>query len=76
MRTIIGIGHRQYVNKTGKQVSGYNVYVTYEDKNTSGLCCEREWVNDEIMESSGVAVGDTVEFLYNKYGRVDSIRPC
>lgn len=76
MRTIIGIGHRQYVNKAGKPISGYNVYVTYEDDNTSGLRCEREWVNDETMENSGVAVGDTVEFLYNKYGRVDSIRPC
>lgn len=76
MYTIIGIAHRQYTNKQGRNVSGYNLYATYEDKKTNGLACLREWVNDETMETSGVSVGDTVEILYNRYGRIDSIRSC
>lgn len=40
--TVIGIEHRSYVSKkTGKNVEGYNLYLTQEvdDKNVLGVRC-------------------------------------
>lgn len=74
MYEVIGIAHRQYTNKQGKAVSGYNLYVTYEDRSTNGLACMREWISDPVMEDSGISIGDKVNLLYNRYGRVESIK--
>lgn len=71
---VIGIQHRKYTNKTGKEVDGYNIFCTYEDKAVNGLGCLREWVNPETMEESMVNVGDECELLYNRWGRIDRIR--
>ena len=70
---VIGIQHRKYTNKTGKEVEGYNLFLTYEDKAVNGLGALREWVNPETMEESMVNVGDECELLYNRWGRVDRI---
>lgn len=71
---VIGIQHRKYTNKSGKEVEGYNIFCTYEDDAVNGLGCLREWVNPEIMEESMVNVGDECELLYNRWGRIDSVR--
>ena len=31
MYDVIGYQHRKYVNKQGRQVEGYNIYLTYTD---------------------------------------------
>ena len=49
--TVIGIEHRSYVSKkTGKNVEGYNLYLTQEvdDKNVLGVRCYSEWISPEI----------------------------
>lgn len=73
MYKVIGIQHRKYTNKAGKEVEGYNLFLTYEDKAVNGLGALREWVNPETMEESMVNVGDECELLYNRWGRVDRI---
>ena len=75
MYEIIGIEHRQYTNKAGRQVSGYNLYAAWEQKNVNGRACMREWVSDDVMETSGVTIGDKADILYNRYGRVEAIKP-
>lgn len=74
MYNCVGIERRQYVNKQGRNVSGYNLYFTYEKKGTDGLACFHEWGSDAVVQESGIAVGDAVEILYNRYGRVESFR--
>lgn len=73
MYKVIGIQHRKYTNKAGKEVEGYNLFCTYEDKAVNGLGCLREWVNSETMDESAVNIGDDCELLYNRWGRVDRI---
>lgn len=70
---VIGIQHRKYTNKAGKEVEGYNLFLTYEDDSVSGLACHREWVNPETMDESAVNVGDDCELLYNRWGRIERI---
>ena len=75
MYEVIGIQHRKYTNKQGREVEGYSLFVTYEEKEVNGLACLREWVATDVMEDSGIAVGDSVELNYNRYGRICSIKP-
>lgn len=73
MYKVIGIQHRKYTNKSGKEVEGYNLFLTYEDKAVNGLGALREWVNPETMEDSMVNVGDDCELMYNRWGRIERI---
>lgn len=74
MYNVIGLEHRQYTNKQGRQVSGYNLYVTYDKDKMDGIACLSEWCSDALIQDSGIAVGDNVELLYNRFGRVESVR--
>lgn len=74
MYEVIGLEHRQYTNKQGRQVSGYNIYVTFEKKNMDGIACFQDWCSDAAVKESGVCVGDKVDLLYNRYGKIESVR--
>lgn len=73
--TVIGIEHRSYVSKkTGKNVEGYNLYLTQEvdDKNVIGVRCYSEWLSSELF-SDEIEVGSVVFLAYNRFGRVASV---
>ena len=74
MYEVIGIEHRQYTNKQGRFVSGYNLYLTFSKINMDGVACLSEWCREDVVKDSGVAVGDKVELFYNRFGKVESIR--
>lgn len=75
MNKCIGIQYKQYTSKkTGQQVTGYNVYYTYPSKGCDGVCCDSLWASVALMDESPLRVGDEFEALYNRYGRVESIR--
>ena len=70
--TVIGIEHRSYVSKkTGKNVEGYNLYLTQEhdDKNLIGVRCYSEWLIPELY-SDDIEVGCEVSLSYNRFGKV------
>lgn len=70
--TVIGIEHRSYLSKkTGKNVEGYNLYLTQEvaDKNVLGVRCFSEWLSPDLY-SDDIAVGSIVSLGYNRFGRV------
>ena len=70
--TVIGIEHRSYVSKkTGKNVEGYNLYLTQEvdDKNVLGVRCYSEWLSPEMF-SDEIEVGSVVSLGYNRFGRL------
>ena len=57
--TVIGIEHRSYVSKkTGKNVEGYNLYLTQEvdDKNVLGVRCYSELGYNRFGRVAGVTV--------------------
>lgn len=57
--------------KTGKQVKGYSLHLTYEKDNCDGVAVCTEFVSEDMGQA--VNVNDTVELLYNKYGKVYKI---
>lgn len=73
--TVIGIEHRSYVSKkTGKNVEGYNLYLSQEldDKNLLGVRCYSEWLSPD-MYTDEIEVGSVVSLGYNRFGRVASV---
>ena len=74
--TVIGIEHRSYVSKkTGKNVEGYNLYLTQEvpDMSVIGVRCYSEWLSPE-MYSDEIEVGSVVVLSYNRFGRVAGVQ--
>lgn len=79
---IIGYKFTSYVSKkTGKQVSGYNVYVTYESTNedVQGLMCESCWFNEDafcelVSITDSKVIGSEVDILYSRYGGVKGVK--
>lgn len=70
--TVIGKEYLDYVSKkTGKQVTGYNLYLSYEKDKCEGVATTTEFVNKEMGKD--VEVSDQVELFYNKYGKVSQI---
>ena len=70
--TVIGIERRSYVSKkTGKNVEGYNLYLSQDvnDKNLLGVRCFSEWLSSELY-SDEIDVGSVVSLGYNRFGRV------
>lgn len=70
--TVIGIEHRSYVSKkTGKNVEGYNLYLSQDvnDKNLLGVRCFSEWLALDLY-SHEIEVGSVVSLGYNRFGRV------
>lgn len=75
--TVIGIEHRSYVSKkTGKNVEGYNLYLTQEpersDTRVVGVRCYSEWLSPELYPDE-LEVGSVVSLSYNRFGRVASV---
>lgn len=69
---VIGKEYLDYISKkTGKQVTGYTLYFTYEKEKCLGVAALTEFVNVDIGED--VQVNDTVEIFYNRYGKVEKI---
>lgn len=70
---IIGIESVDYESKkTGKRVEGYRLHVQYEKEMCQGYATDVVFINKNFLE--GFTVGDEVEILYNKYGKVASLR--
>lgn len=72
---VIGIEHRSYVSKkTGKNVEGYNLYLSQEvdDRNVMGVRCYSEWISPELY-SDEIEVGSVVSLSYNRFGRVAGV---
>lgn len=73
--TVIGIEHRSYVSKkTGKNVEGYNLYLTEEVNydNILGVRCSSQWLSPALY-SDDIVVGSVVSIAYNRFGSVSSI---
>lgn len=72
--TVVGIEHRSYVSKkSGKDVEGYNLYLTQEvdNKNVIGVRCFSQWLSTDLY-SDELVVGSVVVLNYNRFGRVTS----
>lgn len=74
---VIGFAEISFTDKnTGAVIEGMNIFVTFENKRTSGSACDRLYVSRQRLEEYGYypSIGDDIEPLYNRYGKISGIR--
>lgn len=75
---VIGYKQSNFRAKDGTAVEGYNIYCTYPFNSpiADGEACERLYISDKRLNDCGYVpcVGDEVEVMYNRFGKVASIK--
>lgn len=59
---------------TGERISGYNLYLEEQDENVEGVRTDRVFLSDKKMNGYIPRVGDQLEVVYNRYGKVSELR--
>lgn len=69
---VVGIEHRKFTNKEGKEVEFERVTMLYDINPQTGDGQGAVVVNSsaEKLNEIGLQVGDDVEPLYNKFGKI------
>lgn len=74
---VIGFSERSFTSKdTGALIEGMYIFVTFENKCTSGSACDRLYVSRQRLNECGYSpsLGDEIEPLYNRFGKIIGIR--
>ena len=78
---IIGYERSDFRTQDGTEVKGCNVYIArqIQEKNGKGQAAERLYVSDNKADKMGIdlaaLVGKEVSVFYNRFGRIEMIRP-
>lgn len=79
---IVAIRHLDFTGKEGERIVGDQIYLVGEADLGTGwqgdVCCVKAWqdaLNPRIKMQFVPAVGDDVLCGYNRYGKINSIRP-
>lgn len=67
---VTGIEHCSFTNKEGKDVTFDRVTLLSDIPERRGEGQTAEVVNVGCEKTAGLSIGDEVEVLYNKYGKV------
>lgn len=74
MAKIVGFQKVTGTNKQGQPYSGVRMFVTEERERVQGLAVDDVYVGDQFLPVGVVFnVGDEVDFVYNKFGRVQGV---
>ena len=71
---VIGFKHKSFKPEdSDREISGFNLYLTYDQKDVEGLACERIFLSDAKMGGYEPVIGDKIVITYNRYGKPASI---
>lgn len=73
---IIGVEFRAFKTKDDKTVNGVLLHCVYEKKGVDGYCFDKDshfWVSEAVYKNAMVGVGDLVELVFNRWGKIDRV---
>lgn len=72
---IVGYKITSFVTKDGTKISGITFYVEYKEENNKiyGLCTDKIFLSDNRINGQSFAVGDKINPVYNRYGKVEKV---
>ena len=72
---VIGFRKSQFTAQdTGELIQGYSLFLTSEeDERVTGKSCERVFLSLKKLGGYEPELGDHVELVYNRYGKVDHV---
>lgn len=72
---IVGLKHSKWTPQdSGREISGYSLFMTEEREDVDGLAVERAFITDAKLKGYTPALGDVVNLIYNRFGKVDGVR--
>lgn len=73
---VVGMKELDFKTKDGQQISGVKLFLEYQEEKTTGVCTDSAFISERRMEESNYipAVGDDIELMYNRYGKIQAIR--
>ena len=74
---VIGYSEHSFTAKdTGALIEGMYIFVTFENSRTTGSACDRFFVSRKRLDECDYSpcLGDNIELLYNRYGKITGIR--
>ena len=78
--TVFAVKELDFTDDKGKEVKGRNIFMGQEthDRGWQGMSCEKFFVRAGTDAYTGYTpkCGDQVVVEFNRYGKVNSIRPC
>lgn len=75
---VIGFRYVDFTGQDGRPVRGMSLYLSQQiSKNGSGEAAEKVFLSERLLNVLSVtpALGDEVEPVYNRFGKVVDIRP-
>ena len=79
LKKVIGLKRLEYTSKkTGLPVKGWEIHMTYEDKNATGVLTESKYFSDKDLEKACVNAedlfGHKIDIYYDEYKKPRYIR--
>ena len=77
MATYTVQGYRPYnftSKDTGELIKGMTVFCSFEDEKITGVGVDKFSISDAKLNGASLELGQKIEPLYNKYGKVEEIR--
>lgn len=71
---VLGIKKVNFQADDGRTIDGVTLYGSYDADGVDGVATDKAFVSSDKFNGVEVKVGDKVELLYNKYGKVAAIR--
>lgn len=72
--TVIGYKKSSFKPQDSREsIFGYTLYLTEEREGVEGLAVERAFISDWKMGGYHPQLGDEVDLVYNRYGKIQSI---
>lgn len=71
---IVGIKDINYTNKSGRQIIGTELHVTYKTEKVIGETVEKFYVPNSVNDCKCAKVGQNVNILFNQFGKVDFLQ--
>ena len=71
---VIGYGKTEFKPQDSNEpIRGMNLYVSYEKDNVTGVAAERLFITEKKIGTYLPQVGDQVNIIYNRYGKVEAV---
>lgn len=73
--TLVGMKDVNFKGQDGSQVTGWNLFFTYEDQYITGVGVEKIFIGNKTFGRVSFVpeIGSQCRLLYNKYGKVSDI---
>lgn len=74
MYKLVGYQHQDLTFKDGRSISGWKLHCTEPRNGVNGFAVDSFFLSDQKAGSYEPKVGDVLEVIWNRWGKIDGIR--